>query len=129
MFKTNAMKILKYLTFFLACLALAGCPGELEDPVKVTFRNASDVTVYIYETSELLQLPPSKAVLPGKAFSFTFEEARFNHSNFTLYVFTEATLQNNDWDYLKENNLYDAKFNHTLQELRDLNYTVLYTGE
>ena len=119
------MRILKYVSFLLMCVVLTGCPGH-EDGMKIVFLNSSESEVLIFSRSDMGDYPPTKSIPPGGNFSFFRSEESFEHSNFVLYVFKAETLENNTWDYLKENNLFDARYDLSFDQLQNLNWVVVY---
>ncbi|MES2487709.1 MAG: hypothetical protein V4581_17405 [Bacteroidota bacterium] len=119
------MRILKYISFLLMCVVLTGCTGK-EDRMKIVFLNSSESEVFIYSRSDMSASPPTNSIPPGGNFSFYRSEENFEHGNFAVYVFKAETLEKNTWDYLKENNLFDAQYDLILNQLQNLNRLVVY---
>ena len=45
-----------------------------------------------------------------------------------VYVFDGTILEEQGWDYIKENNLVLKRYNLTLQDLENMNWTITYDG-
>jgi hypothetical protein len=132
------MKALKISILFMLAFFLQGCPGEPEPPIVNRFdlTNSSNEDVYIYSrnSSDAVELSPgselpSIVTQKGDKWSFPLTERPFNQgSKLWILIFKKSTLDNNTWQQIRDNNLYDKRYSFNLEEMRAVNYQVVYTG-
>jgi hypothetical protein len=71
-------------------------------------------------TNDVLSLPPNcyEAIYPS----------RIKSGIMMVYVFDGPTLETQGWDYIKANNLVLKRYDLTLKDLKDMNWTITYDG-
>jgi hypothetical protein len=133
------MKTLKILLLSIICFSLQGCPGEGEEDVPDNFFNIQnnfneDIYVY-YEILDTELLPIRYPVVPSIKIIQTgkYREAYKNvffdgGKKLWILVFKKSTLENNTWQAIKDQGLYDKRYDLTLEQLKALNYEIVYTG-
>lgn len=62
----------------------------------------------------------------GGCFEYTFP--RLESGIMQVFIFDGPTLETQGWDYIKANNLVLKRYNLTLQNLEDMNWTITYDG-
>ena len=45
-----------------------------------------------------------------------------------IFIYRASTLEANDWETIRDDGLYDARFDLTLEELEAMNFEVVYDG-
>lgn len=133
------MKTLKILLLSIICFSLQGCPGEGEEDIPDNFFNIQnnfneDIYVY-YEILDTELLPIRYPVVPSIKIIQTgkYREAYKNvffdgGKKLWILVFKKSTLENNTWQVIKDQGLYDKRYDLTLEQLKALNYEIVYTG-
>lgn len=132
------MKTLKISILFVLAFLLQGCPSEPEPPIVNQFdlTNSSSEDIYIYSrnSSDVIELSPGSEqpsiVTPkGEKWSFPLTEHPFNQgSKLWILIFKKSTIENNTWQQIRDNNLYDKRYGFNLEEMRAVNYQVVYDG-
>lgn len=123
------------LTVVPIFLILFGCPVDDELTMETKFINASDHTIYFYGSSSLdkgiiIPHPPEESLRPDEVFYFQDNPEGFSDEiTYRLYVFKEVTIESHSWEFIRENHLYDELFDFTYEELREMNYKIIYTGK
>ncbi|MGG7035115.1 MAG: hypothetical protein ACI7YS_07975 [Flavobacterium sp.] len=60
----------------------------------------------------------------GECFEYTFP--RLESGLMMVFVFDGPTLEEKGWDYIKVNNLVLKRYDLTLEDLRNMNWTIIY---
>lgn len=110
---------------FVFLLFLMSCPTNLDTDICLI--NNSKSKIYFYAGS--FGGKPSNYISDDENFMFSVNSEGFTHNNFELYVFKEETLEKYEWDYIEENNLYDYRYDLSLQDLEAIDFKIVYTGE
>lgn len=131
------MKTLKILLLSIICFSLQGCPGEVYDEtpdgsIKVKNNIAEDIFIEqgITENNPVNYLIIEQPTITLKQ----FQETSYQFKNFTsnlkyrLFIYKKSTLDNNTWQVIKDQGLYDKRYDLTLEQLKALNYEIVYTG-
>lgn len=121
----------------IVCLFLQGCP-EPEPPIVNRFdlTNSSNKDIYIYSrnSSDAVALSPgteqlSTTTKKGEKWSFPLTKRPFNEGvKLWILVFKKSTLENNTWQHIRDNNLYDKRYSFNLEEMKAVNYQITYDG-
>lgn len=91
---------------------------------------------YKNEVNPLLDPPNSKIealeknnhVLSGKnCYEVTYRDY-IKSGIMMVYVFDGSTLEAKGWDYIKANNLVLKRYDLTLEDLENMNWTIMYDG-
>lgn len=133
------MKTLKILTLSIVCLFLQGCP-EPDKPFINSFEltNLSGEDIYIESRNRNqndaiepnnFPDPPSRITEKGKKWTFALTERPFQDGvKLWILVFKKSTLENNTWQQIRDNNLYDKRYSFNLEEMQAVNYQIIYDG-
>jgi hypothetical protein len=132
------MKTLKFLFVSVICFFLQGCPGEPEPVILYKFElmNSSNEDIYIYSSNsgdpvglESFPNSPSIVTQKGVKWNYPITEYPFNKGvKLWILVFKKSTLENNTWQQIRDNNLYDKRYSFNLEEMRAINFQVVYDG-
>lgn len=69
-----------------------------------------------------------KITAPGYSCFEPVFEGQFKSGILMLYVFDGPTLETQGWDYIKEHNLVLKRYDLTLQDVKNMNWTITYDG-
>lgn len=130
------MKTLKILLLSIISFSLQGCPGEVEKEPDIKFNIINSSTVDIYFTVShnsgniLIRQPEErdKILINGVKNEVTFDSFFQEGRLLTIFIYKKATLDNNTWQVIKDQGLYDKRYDLTLEQLKALNYEIVYTG-
>ncbi len=132
------MKYFKLLPLIIGMMFLQGCPGESDEDPDGTFMisNSSGETIYTYfynSSSEVL--PDNFAVKPGISITpSAYYETFFRYDSFDknrklwILIFKKSTLDTHTWQEIQNQGLYDKRYALTLEQLKSLNYDIIYDG-
>jgi hypothetical protein len=130
------MKTLKILLLSIICFSLQGCPGEIEKEPDISFKIQNSSTMDIYFTVShnngniLIRQPEERdrilinGVKNEVTFNSFFQEGRL----LTIFIYKKSTLDSKTWQEIKDQGLYDKRYDLTLEQLKALNYEIVYTG-
>ena len=107
------MKPIKYLLSILIVLCFQGCPGRYsEEPdMQFTIKNKSNEDIYFYANCE-------DSIINIKDLSKGY------------LIFLEKTiLDAYSWQEIQEKNIFDRQYVLTLEELKSMNYEIIYDGK
>ena len=133
------MKTLKILTLLIICFFLQGCP-EPDDPYINSFKltNFSGEDIYIESRNRNQNDPiepnnfpdqPSRVTKKGAKWTFALTERPFQDGvKCWILIFKKSTLENNTWQQIRDNNLYDKRYSFNLEEMKAVNYQITYDG-
>lgn len=131
------MKTLKILLLSIICFFLQGCPEPepaIVNRFDLTNSSTEDIYVYSRNSSNIVGLdyfpdPPSTITQKGEKWSFPLTERPFQDGvKLWILVFKKSTLENNTWQQIRDNNLYDKRYSFNLEEMKAVNYQVIYDG-
>lgn len=72
----------------------------------------------------------SQGVLPSFGTSYeNIYKSSIPSGIMMVYVFDGPTLETQGWDYMKANNLVLKRYDLTLQDLNNMNWTIIYDGK
>ncbi|MGM0635837.1 MAG: hypothetical protein ACQESK_07195 [Bacteroidota bacterium] len=136
------MKTIKILSLFMLCFLLQACPYEDTPDFYVTIINNSDENVYFhirgFNTGQ--EIPENSIVdwdprIRSDLFLNINEskEAPFDFGNSnrinSFMIYKESTFEENDWETIRDEGLFDARYDLTDEELAEMDYTIEFTGE
>jgi hypothetical protein len=136
------MKI-KILACLLILVSLLGCPNYSDDSTIILINNSSDTLLYydiynktgdtllknnsIYPTEETkkrwMLLPNSQLLFPGR-FKNLFEE--MPEYQYVMFLFEKQTVDSVSWDIIKSNYLVLRRYDLSLADLEEMNWTITY---
>ncbi|MGM0635838.1 MAG: hypothetical protein ACQESK_07200 [Bacteroidota bacterium] len=137
------MKKIKILSLFMLCFLLQACPNLLDDSPDfyVTIINNSDEKIFYhtrsYQSNEdiqenhLYQFDPrgrDDAVIPNGSVQIGFDNSN-RVLGTTFMIYKESTFEENDWETIRDEGLFDARYDLTDDELAEMDYTIEFTGE
>lgn len=79
-------------------------------------------------TSKVEANKTSKNVLPTSGNCHEAIYSSIKSGIMMVYVFDGPTLETKGWDYIKANNLVLKRYDLTLKDLEDMNWTITYDG-
>ena len=140
----------KIILFFSAILLLVSCDATNTANCHkiITVVNKTNKTIYIDKSGDYPETDFTKligdpkfsynkvdanvstnAVLPS--FGSCYENIYKNSvpsGTMMVFVFDGPTLETQGWDYIKTNNLVLKRYDLTLKNLEDMNWTITYDG-
>ena len=133
------MKNLIIVSIVIISLFLQGCPGESFDEKPdgfIKLKNVSSGDIFIQQdTSEknlsnfIFEEVPTIIVNINSESIYDFKNINFNSNRkYRLFVFKKSTLETHTWQEIKDQGLYDKRYSFTLDELKAINYQIIYDG-
>ena len=131
------MKKIKMISVFILGLFLFGCPVDKEGIDRtLTLVNDSEFDIYFhwkvnneYPADYLYESIPSGNFLIKSASSKNIPvNSEWFVETLRIFVYKSSTLEANDWETVRDNGLYDARFDLTKEEIIDMNWTIVYDG-
>jgi hypothetical protein len=132
------MKTLKILLLSIICFSLQGCPGESDDKPDTTISIVNNFSEKIYvftrnSPSEVTssmsnEIPILNLAQNQKHIDNVFYSAFDSNSKLWILIYKQSTLENNTWQEIKDQGLYDKRYDLTLEQLKALNYEIVYDG-
>ncbi len=132
------MKIIKYFLLMSVVLCLQSCPEEYsEEPnIYVNFENKSGAKIYVVYSmtentisSDEFIIPPTEYILNDGSLKIPAHTDFFIKRKLGVLIYKEQTLADYTWDEIRSNNIFDKQYVLTLEELKAINYTIVYEGE
>lgn len=115
---------------------LLGCPEGEPDDLKITICNQTNESIFFYSSrediSEFLtdcRVLSEFELLENKCFSYYTGSEYYSNYRYTLYIFNKSTVDKYTCEEIRENELYDKKYLLSLEDLRELNFIINYTGD
>ena len=133
------MKTMRILLLSIICFSLQGCPGETFDEIPdgsfIIINNSNQVIFIDFKMSVNLILPtefpqsPNISIESLKSFKENLDYYWFNENKkLDILVYKKSTLDTHTWQEIKNQGLYDKRYDLTLEQLKALNYEIVYTG-
>ncbi|MGM0635840.1 MAG: hypothetical protein ACQESK_07210 [Bacteroidota bacterium] len=137
------MKTIKILSLFMLCFLLQACPNLLDDSPDfyVTIINNSDEKIFYHSRGfeQNQELPENSIVdwdprINEDSIIMTSDSVNqgINFNGLRVYSFMfykESTFEENDWETIRDEGLFDARYDLTDDELAEMDYTIEFTGE
>lgn len=130
------MKNLKFILLILLAIILNGCQENddyfKEDILKIY--NNSDKDVYFRGKGDTIQYnyPPNESFLITAHNYFeetsTYNEALANGKKIYFWIYDREIVDQVPWEEVKKNNMYLVRCEFTLQDLKNMNWEVVYEG-
>lgn len=130
------MKAIRILIISILCFSLQGCPYPPEEPtLEFEIINSSTTDIHVTESHNagtvLVRQPEESDKIPingvkteQTSYSF-FEQGRL----LTIFIYKDSTLTNNSWQEIKDQGLYDKRYDLTFEELKAMNFEIIYTED
>jgi len=134
------MKYFKFLLLFITMGLLQACPTPDDEILagKLLIKNSSNETLYYYEDFSINTLNTAhinynrlKAQILMVAdvkelniYQYHFEK----NERLYIFLFKESTINDQSWEEIKEQNLYDKRYSFTIDELNAMNWELVYDG-
>ena len=127
------MKYLSTIIILTACIVLSGCPGEQDIDFARTIKNNSSERIYIFSRieedsllPEHLTIDPTYKIESGDSSTTHYSSQSFKAGDkLRFMIFRQSTVNLYGWDGIREQNIYDARYDLTLEELEmQFNYTI-----
>ncbi len=133
------MKNLKIILIIIAGFLIKSCilpvePKEKSPDLNFKIINSSSVEIYYtvsINLNEILYRKPEesdKILIGSFKADATFEDFFKDGRLLTIFIYKKSTLDNNTWQAIKDQGLYDKRYDLTLEQLKALNYEIVYTG-
>jgi hypothetical protein len=135
------MKAIKILGLFMLCFLFQACPEDDTPDFFVTVINNSGENVYVHFNvfDSILNVPDSflKNSDPRGSSGLYISEKKSERigydflENIEIYsfiIYKESTFEENDWETIRDEGLFDARFDLTNEELAEMDYTIEFTG-
>jgi hypothetical protein len=112
---------------------------------KIAIMNNSDKSIYVNDTgrypdtdfrnivgnplvagTKIGAKESESAALSNNGECIEYKFTRFESGIMQVFVFDGPTLETNGWEYVKENNLVLKRYQFTLQDMQNNNWTITY---
>lgn len=134
------MKTIKILIFILVCITLYACPTDepkTDTDMQFSIKNDTEENIFFYaNTVDTIVTPRSFIkqnlimIKPNKSFTTTFWTELFEkNKKLNILIYKQSTLDSYSWKEIQDANLFDKRYVLTLDELKAMNYIVVYNGE
>ncbi len=133
------MKPIKYLLSILIVLCFQGCPGRYsEEPdMQFTIKNKSNEDIYFYANCEdsIINIKDlSKGYLifleKNNDYKIDFWIKLFQpNRKLNIFFLKKTILDAYSWQEIQEKNIFDRQYVLTLEELKSMNYEIIYDGK
>jgi len=120
-------------------LCLQGCPERYsEEPdMAFTIKNMSSEDIFFYANCEdsivnIKDLPKGYLIYleKNKDYKIDFWTELFkNDRKLNIIIFRKSILDAHNWQEIQEKDLFEERYVLTLEELKAMNYTIVYEGE
>lgn len=131
------MKTIKYFSLILILLCFQGCPEYSEEPnIFFSILNKSGTKIYVVYSmtentisSDEFVVSPTEYILNDSSLKIPAHTDFFIKRKLGVLIYKEQTLADYTWDEIRSNNIFDKQYIFTLEELKAMNYTIVYEGE
>lgn len=138
------MKYFKFLMLFVFVGIFQACPVDDDEILVGTINivNDSEETIYcgclfvsenVVNSDYFSENVVREVKIPKKSeirYSYYKNQFKGNYNNkIWILIFKQSTLDNYSWEEIQEQNIFDARYSFTLEELQAMNWEVVYTGE
>ncbi len=134
------MKYFKFLLLFITMGLLQACPTPDDEIIvgQIMLKNNIEESIYFYEdisdhelfSNNISQYRLTKQKILSretkniKVYEYYFE----NNKKLYVFIYKQSTLDNYTWEEIQEQNLYDKRYSFTLDELKAMNWELVYDG-
>lgn len=131
------MRHIKLIGLLFIVLLIQACPESSKDPdMQFTIKNESTENIYFYaNTSDATVMSKDIGkgygyLIPikiGDFYNIPFWINLFNQSKkLNILIYKQSTLDMHSWEDIQKNDIFDKRYVLTLEELKSMNYTVMY---
>ena len=134
------MKIFRFLFLFVCMILLQACPTPNDEILagKLLIKNSSNEAFYYYEDFSINILNSTDINFNRlKAQRLTVNNVKEvniyqyhieKNQKLYLFIFKKSTFDSHSWEEIQEQNLYDKRYSFTLDELKAMNWELVYDG-
>ena len=132
------MRVLKLSFLFMVAMLTSGCPNkeDINEEVRLSIYNHSDKDIY-YELSVkdpiYYSYPPVKSsFIPSKSFfsgKDAFRQVLRDGNKMYIWLFDKEVIDTTSWEEVVGKDLYLIRYDLTLKDLEEMNWTITYEGE
>ncbi len=132
------MKSLKlFLSLSILIVFTTACPKQDNPDMYYSIVNKCHEKIYLfqntidsvmtsgYSTHQPLEFINSQDTLKSPYYTILFN----NNRKLNILIYKESTLNQYSWQEIQEQNIFDKRYVLTLEELKAMNYTIVYEGE
>lgn len=138
------MRFFKIILLICIGLIFQACPVELEDDDiqlgTIVIENQLNESIYYCMNSSQSELTVREAcyqsvlessyiLLKDNKKLKIFEGMFQNNQKLYIFIYKQSTLDTHSWEEIQLENLYDKRYSFTLEELKAMNWTIVYNGE
>ena len=131
------MKTLKIMSILFIAFLIQDCedPGKKQD-FNFELKNALNEDIFIHSeinslviNSNFFPLKPNFFALTGQSYKQGIFIKNFENGNkLWILIFKKSTLDTRTWQEIKDQGLYDKRYSFTLEELKAINFQIIYDG-
>lgn len=132
------MKQIFFSLIVIACFFLQACPDRYDPDPDLYFNiinNYKERVYLFYNNVDTLMSPKSLPVAPLMFIEpeDTLKESGWselykNQRKLNIIIFNESTIKKYPWHQIQEEDLVDKRYVLTLDDLKAMNYTIVYVG-
>lgn len=132
------MKTLKlFLSLPILMVFITACPKQDNPDMSYFIVNKCHEKIYLfqnnidsvmtskYSTHQPLEFINSQDTLKSPYYTILFN----NNRKLNILIYKESTLNKYSWKEIQEQNIFDKRYVLTLEELKAMNYTIVYEGK
>lgn len=131
------MKAALYLSIVITSLFLQACPHGDEPDMSYAIINNHSERIYLFQnnidsiiTSKYSTQRPIMFINSKDIFETPYNTSLFNKNRkLNILIYKESTLNKYSWQEIQEKNIFDKRYVLTLDELKAMNYKVVYDGK
>ena len=136
---TVKMINIKIISILFIAFSLLACPGESYDEKPIGYfklQNKCGEEIYLdFRQSEVVLSPnnfnevPMVKVLNNNSFEDRVTESSFsNNKKMWFIVYKKSTREFHTWQEIIDQGLYDKRYSFSLEELKAINFQIIYDG-
>jgi len=128
---------MKNLIFILSLsLSFVGCPGEKRPDNYLTIFNNTEEEIHvffniksIFDKRGIEGLPYDK-IEPSRSYREGFLNEIYDNNEVMVFIFVkDTTFKKYTLQEIDEQMLYDKRYDLTLEDLKEMDFKIVYTGE
>lgn len=131
------MKAALYLSIVITSLFLQACPHGDEPDMSYAIINNCSERIYLFQnnidsimTSRYSTQRPLMYIDRQDTFKTVYFTSLFNNNRkLNILIYKESTLNKYSWQEIQEKNIFDKRYVLTLDDLKIMNYKVVYDGK
>ena len=135
------MKYFKFLMLFVFVGIFQACPVDDDEILAGTLviMNDSNESVYCYEDFSVNEITISdinyerlknQVLAANNSTSIKIYQYHFEKNEvLRIFFYKQSTLDNYSWEEIQEQNIFDARYSFTLEELQAMKWELVHDGE